>query len=153
MASRRMALIDAAEVALNASSVVVNGVTYTKPVGLTVHRQRKRRLGQDKLPSIVLWLGREPRVYDASEKVQRTTNLFGECRVAHPGQSGDDALDPVLCWAEQALMADITLGGTCEDVSAQETEWDLADESDELARAAIRFEIKHQTKNADPETV
>lgn len=147
MASKRDAIIAAGVTALG----VANVGSTTKPSGLTVHRQRTRPLGQDQLPAIVLWSSSEPREYDATDKVDRTLSLHAECRVKHDGTSGDEALDPLLVWAEKVLMADITLGGRCVDILAQETTWDLEDRDVPIARAAIRFEVKYQTKNNDPE--
>ncbi|MGE0456408.1 MAG: hypothetical protein AB7I13_00330 [Vicinamibacterales bacterium] len=147
MASKRDGIVAAAVTALGVASV---GGT-TKPTGLTVHRQRKRPLSQDQLPAIVLWQSIEPRDYDATDKVDRVLNLHVECRVRHEGTSGDEALDPLLVWAEKVLMADITLGGRCAEILAQETSWDLDDPDAPIARAAIRFEVKYQTKNNDPE--
>lgn len=147
MASKRNAIAVAAVAALGVASV---GST-NKPTDLTTHRQRKRKLGSDQLPALVVWLSRERREYDATGRVSRYLDLFVEARVAHPGTSGDEALDPLLVWAEKALMVDVTISATCTEVKAQETDWDLEDESDTLARAAIRFEVRYPTSDKDPE--
>ncbi len=149
MASKRDAIVAAFVTALE---VTIVGAT-TKPVGLNVHRMRTRRIEVDKLPAAVVYLGEETVDRDATLKSDRTFRVWVESRVKHPGQSGDEALDPLLVWAVKAMLDDFTHGAKLNDLREVRTVWDLDERAESLAAAAIEFEGIYQTLTTDPESV
>jgi hypothetical protein len=152
MPSRRELLLDAIVTALGASPA--GAATTAKPSSLTVHRQRSLPLVRDILPAIVVYVVEEETVAGPPMMrplARRRTTVRLEHRVLVTGSaSPDEALDPLLAWATQQLLADPEWGGLAHDTSETRTEWvAVADEDRQYAAAAQDFVLDHITAAGD----
>ena len=126
------------------------------PVGLTVHRERTRPIEVDSLPAIMLYfdddvpkpLGQQ--TYRAP-LTERQLSLALEARAAGSASvSPDEALDPVLNWALQAIRADETFGGLANGVEEGRTVWASKEGDTLVAAAKLSITIKYRTSRLDP---
>lgn len=123
-----------------------------KPADLAVHRFRSLPLHVDQLPALV--------VYALEQSAQRVGTRQGsvadkelvvgvECRVA--ADEPDVAIDPLLAWAIQSILADPKLGGVAMDVSETKTAWASALTEDQTYGAArVEFAVHYRSRAADP---
>jgi hypothetical protein len=158
MASRRSLVVDAVYNAVNASTATnaLLGATYTKPVGVTVHRSKTVPIEADALPAMVVYRVAEEilsRDGPRGHKVKRGLRVRIECRVGTTadGETLEDALDPQTSWAVQAVMADPTLGGVTDYVQEVSTDWAVADANKVYGAAAVDFLIPYITAAGNPD--
>lgn len=153
--SRRELLLKAAQAAVDVASVDLNGEETTKPAGLVVHRFLTRMPDSGSLPDVTLWYageGIDDRADAATDESQRSVRVRARCRAkAAAGQTGDEALDPILTWVELAMLADYSLGGLAAEGQANGIDAVSAREfADTYAEATIEFEFLLLTKRGDP---
>ena len=126
------------------------------PAGLTVHRERTRPIEADSLPAIMLYadddvpktLGQQ--VY-ASPLTERHLTLALECRAQGTNSvSPDEALDPVLVWAAQTVLANERFGGLASGVEEGRTVWNSREGDVPVASAKLSFTIRYRTSRLDP---
>ena len=158
MASRRSLAVDAIYNAVSAANVTnaLLGATYTKPVGLNVHRSKTVPIEADALPAAVVFRVAEEiisRDGPRGWKVKRGLRVRVECRAATAadGETLEDALDPITSWAVQAVMADPTLGGLTDYVLEAGTEWASADANKVYGAAVVDFVIPFITAAGNPD--
>jgi hypothetical protein len=130
-----------------------------KPGGLRVHRWRKRPLEKDRLPAVCVYLLQEQLPEEKQlpartrTPVRRKCTIVCECRVvgdATANTSPDEALDPIVAWVVQAVLADPTLGNLAHAVTEIGTKWDADELNETFGAAAIHFEIDYLTAAGDP---
>jgi hypothetical protein len=153
--SRRELLLKAMQTALSAASVTLNGETTARPAGLEVHRHLTRDVSQTSLPDITVYYAGETlstALRGATDESERAVRVRLRVRAkAAPGQTGDEAIDPVLAWAEVAVRTDYTFGGV-----AAMTELEMIDAltareyADTYAEVTMQFVVTLQTKWLDP---
>lgn len=160
MASRRTLILDAEFNALSASSAtdLINGQTYTKPVGLTVLRTHPADLKPADLPCVVVRRAEETNQSQAHGYKSRRQFLTAvDCFVgaASAGETVEDALDAITSWVVQAITNVQALqGGTgCLAISTRDvlTKWQEADSDAVYARATIGFASDYITAAGNPD--
>ena len=151
--SRRDTILDAGVTALGAASV--GG--HAKPAGLNVHRHRTIPLAEDQLPAQVLYALAEEvktgpaRGLDDKRLARRYLQFCVESRVNVGGSTPDQALDPLLSWAVQAICATQNLGGIAHDVQELGTTWDQSEDDAVRAAAKTLFLVEFVTSASDPD--
>lgn len=152
--SRRELVLKAVQTALEQASVTVNAVALTKPAGLTVKRHPETPIEHRDLPQIDLWVAREAVTYDITGVSTRVLTVRVRSTVTWSSSaegSGDEALDPLLTWAEVALMADETLGGVASLVVLTAIATPETDQrTEKYAQAAQDFDLTYLTLFGDP---
>jgi hypothetical protein len=148
MPSRRNQLLAAIAAALNGPG---------KPAGVTVHRSRQRPMDADTLPAIVVYAleddAQSQAISPSGPQILSRLGVGMECRAAVTGDVPyDEALDPLLTWAVQAVKADETFGGLADMVDIGRTEWaEPADLDRTYAAARLRIEVQYRYRADDPE--
>jgi hypothetical protein len=126
------------------------------PSGLTVHRERTRPIEIDSLPAVMVYadddvpktLGQQ--VY-AAPLTERHLTLALECRAqGSSGVSPDEALDPVLVFATQTVLANEKFGGLASGVEEGRTVWSSREGDVPVASAKVSFTIRYRTSRLDP---
>lgn len=133
------------------------------PSGLSVHRFRTRPLTKDNLPAQVVYVVEERSVIAGNVSFTTPTAMTGaltgdltehqllvavESRVA--GDPPDVALEPLVVWATQQVLADPTLAGLAISTLEYDTKW-TAQEADQVYGAASQmFVIQYFSLAADP---
>lgn len=155
MADLRESVIAAIKTALEVASVNWHSEVTTKPTGLDVHRHLTRSVDQSDLPDITVYYAGETlssALQGPTDESERAVRVRLRCRAkAAAGETGDEALIPVLGWAEFAVLTDYTLGGV-----AAMTELEMVDAlsareyADTYAEAMLQFVVTLQTKWGDP---
>lgn len=150
--SRRELLLKAVVTSLEVASVTKNTESTTKPADLSVHRHLTRMANQADLPDMTVFFAGEVPEALATDLNTRRALVRVRCRVkAAAGVSGDEALDPLLAWAELAIMEDYTLGGTSAEVGSPDIDPISAREfADTYSEATLQFPILYETKWGDP---
>lgn len=129
---------------------------YSKPTGLTVHRERTRPIETDSLPAILVYFEDDaPRDFDKqqyrSPLVIRDLAVALQCRAqGSQSVSPDQALDPVLVWALKAGLADETFGTLALGAQELKTEWKSREGDVPVAAATLHFSIRYRTSRLDP---
>lgn len=124
-----------------------------KPAGLNVHRARTRPIHQDALPAAVPYLAGEDIDEEASTKdgmVVRSLEIRVEIRVQN--EVPDAALDPLVTWVVQQVLADSSLGGRTLGVYETGTSWAAEELNAPFGAAAVGFLVEYMTAEADPTT-
>lgn len=126
------------------------------PAGLTVHRERTRPIEIDSLPAIMIYADDEkPKpllgiVYKAP-LTERQLAIGVQCRAqGSTGVSPDQALDPVMVWALQKILANEQFGGLANGVEEERTVWSSREGDTPVAAATIHLTIKYRTSRLDP---
>lgn len=150
--SIREVALKAIETALKVTSVTWHSEATTKPTGLNVHRHLTRGADQSDLPDITVYYMGESNDEQATDESTRSVRVGVRCRVkAGAGVTGDEALDPILTWAEIALLNEYTLGGAVADARLEGIDAISAREfADTFAEATMQFEFTVLTKWGDP---
>jgi hypothetical protein len=126
------------------------------PSGLTVHRERTRPIETDSLPAIMVYFDDDVPKPLAGQTyraplTERQLSLALEARAAGSASlSPDEALDPVLVWAAQAIRADETFGGLASGVEEGRTVWASKEGDTLVAAAKWNVTIKYRTSRLDP---
>jgi hypothetical protein len=156
--SRRELLLKAVQAALEVASVNWHSEVTTKPAGLNVHRYLTRSVDAGALPDLtVFYVGEslDAGLQAATDESRRSVRVGVRCRVkAGAGETGDEALDPVLVWAELAALTDYTLGGAAANARLEGVDAITAREyADTYAEATLQFEFTVLTKWGDPRQI
>lgn len=126
------------------------------PAGLTVHRERTRPIEIDSLPAIMIYAEDEqPKPLGAqayrAPLTERQLAIGVECRALGTATvSPDEALDPVVVWATQTILANEAFGGLANGVEEERTVWNSREGDLPIAAAAVHFTIKYRTSRLDP---
>jgi hypothetical protein len=137
----------------------LNGVG--KPAGLTVSRSRTIAFSQSQLPGQAMYHDEEavksspPRSLDNKRLATRAFRFCVETRVNAGSDTPDQALDPYLSWAVQALCSnpqvvvnDVPLA---HDVTEIGTKWE-SEENDAVYSAAKQFFlVEYVTSGSNPD--
>jgi hypothetical protein len=135
---------------------LVAAISSGGPSGLTVHRERTRPIETDSLPAIMVYADDDvpktlaQQVYDAP-LTERQFSLTLECRAAgSSGVSIDAALDPILVFAAQTVLANERFGGLASGVEEGRTVWASKEGDTPVAAAKLSFTIRYRTSRLDP---
>ena len=127
-----------------------------KPAGLNVFRERTRPIEIDSLPSIMVYAEDDPpKPFDGqtyrSPFVVRVLLLRLELRAACAANvAPDTALDPLIVWAIQAIMANEQFGSLANGVEEIRTAWNSREGDTPVAAATIHFTVRYRTSRLDP---
>lgn len=144
---------------LEKASVVIDGVTFTPPSGMTVQRERVGPIRPNHVSMgtlvVIHMAGQKPTVrkhYQATALVrvlQLTIAIAADANDA----LNSDALDPTTNWVIQALQSEPTLGGIAHWISeeGQEDFYTMFDDSaDIVAMRELSIEIHFHTRTDNP---
>lgn len=137
----------------------VMGPGYTaKPSGLNVYRHRTRDYDLSKLPDCsVFYMGEAAELEERSSTgvSERAVRLGVLCRAkATSAQTGDEALIPLLQWAELALLlSDYTVSGAAANGRLERIDpIEAQEQADVVAEALMQFIYTVRTARWDPRT-
>ena len=149
MSSRRDQIIDVLYAVLSGAG---------KPSGLTVARSRTLAFASSQLPAQVLYYVSEevqsspPRSLDNKRLARRTFRFCVETRVNAGSDTPDQAIDPYLSWAVQALcVAPVLTGKLTHDITELGTQWDSEDQDAPYSAAKQFFQVEYVTSGSDPD--
>jgi hypothetical protein len=111
-------------------------------------RMRMEEFQSNELPAGNLILEEENRQIDAGED-DCTLTVSLDCIVSTTVDPVDEALDALLVWAEQSIMADQTLGGLATYIDPKPVKWFMANKGAKQCVAAIGFDVKFRTALTD----
>lgn len=126
------------------------------PAGLTVHRERTRPIETDSLPAILVYFDDDkPDPFDEqkyrSPLVRRTLNVALQCRAQGSNSvSPDAALDPLLNWAVQQIMANEEFDGLALGAQEGPTQWKSREADAPVAAATLSVYVRYRTSRLDP---
>lgn len=150
--SRRDAILDALVVLLGTSTV--NG--HTKPVGLTVSRQRTLPFAASQLPAQAVYVVSEEvqtgpaRGLDNQRLARRKAQVCVESRCIVT-TTPDQDIDPLVSWAVQALCATQQVSAGVHDIQELGTVWEQVENDTTLAGARTVFLVDYVTSASDPD--
>ena len=126
-----------------------------KPAGLTVHRERTRPIEQDSLPAIMLYAeDDQPKAMGSNYRAPQTERQLSiglQCRaIGSASVAADEALDPIIVWANLRVFVDETFGGLANGVEEIRTVWSSREGDQPVAAATIHFTVKYRTSRLDP---
>lgn len=132
------------------AAAITNAAT-AQGLTVTVERSRRRPSEAAELPLITVRPLKEP-----VEKIGTGIRVAGVKRFLHfavvvrvPGL--DAALDPFRTLVINAVMADLTAGGICSEISELEHDWEADDASDaDYSQDVIIFAAEYQTARNTP---
>jgi hypothetical protein len=124
------------------------------PAGLTVTRERLRPIEKESLPAVLLYADDDAPKPLAGQTYQaplteRQLSLVVECRADAGTGPPDVALDPLLVWVTNTLIANEKFGGLASGIDEQRTAWLSREGEIAVAAAAIHFTVKYRTARAD----
>jgi hypothetical protein len=126
------------------------------PSGLTVHRERTRPIEIDSLPAIMVYADDDVPKPLAGQTyraplTERQLSVALECRAqGSTSVSPDEALDPVLVWAAQTVLANEQFGGLANGVEEGRTVWASREGDVPVASAKWSITIRYRTSRLDP---
>jgi hypothetical protein len=126
------------------------------PAGLTVHRERTRPIEIDSLPAIMVYADDDVPKTLADQRyraplTERQMTLAIECRgQGSSGVSPDQALDPMLVFAAQTVLANETFGGLANGVEEGRTVWSSREGDVPVASAKWIITVRYRTSRLDP---
>jgi hypothetical protein len=126
------------------------------PSGLTVHRERTKPIETDSLPAILAYADDDVPKPLAGQNykaplTERQLTVALECRAqGSASTSVDQALDPILVWAAQAIQKDETFGGLANGIEEGRTVWNSREGDVPIAAAKLSITIKYRTSRLDP---
>lgn len=136
-----------------AAAIALTGLATT---GDNVFTNRRRPVGDDKLPCLLVYCGDEPRIEGVTtgnpKRLQRENKLIVK-GVVKSSDTLDDTLDGIAAEVEVAIAANLTLGGLVRmGVWLEAIE---VDETDELEKPAgvvvMTFSADYSTNSNAPE--
>lgn len=137
-------------------AALVAALSSGGPSGLTVHRERTRPIETDSLPAIMVYADDDvpktlaQQIYKAP-LTERQLGISLECRAAgSSGVSVDEALDPILVFAAQTVLANEQFGGLASGVEEGRTAWSSKEGDTQVAAAKLSFTIRYRTSRLDP---
>lgn len=144
--------MQAIEAALGVASVTKNTEETTKPTDLTVLREPTRPINEADAPVAFIFYGGE----DVDDRItdEATRDVLVDVTViakATDTQRADEALDPLMVWAELAVMDDYTISGAAAFVRLRRiARLDLSEHASLFAAATLTFQVTLLTKWGDP---
>lgn len=141
--SRREAIIEAAKAVLEKPG---------KPTNLTMLRHRTREIDASLLPVGVILNGVEviTRQTAAPPTIDRELTFNVEFRAV--GEPADEILDPMIAWAEVALLTDTDFTDLVRSINLNRIIWDQAEGKAAHAAASMEFSAQYRTVYGDPTT-
>lgn len=120
-----------------------------KPDGLLVDKQRSLTLDPSLLPAAVVYLLEETpqKLQSRSIRVRREVVVVVELRVA--GEPTDVALDPLINWVVQQVMADFSCGGLAHEIEEIKSDWAQSVKELGIGAVAVRFKVTYYTQVND----
>jgi hypothetical protein len=125
------------------------------PLNLSIFKERLRPIEKQELPAILIYADDDipktlgAQVYKAP-LTERQLSLVVECRAqASQTMTADEALDPLLVWAEQVIVQNEQFGGLASGVEELRTVWLSHEGEIPVAAAAIHFTVKYRTARGD----
>lgn len=148
-------IADAFEAALNVASVTVANGTITKPLGLTVHRNRLRPTQADAGLTMVVYRLSAPDPLDSDrvDLVDWIQPMAVEVRkqLSDPATTApDDQMDGPYAWALAAIMNDPTFGGLANDTTIGQLQISYEEAGTAIAVWYQAFNVQYQTLRNDP---
>jgi hypothetical protein len=134
---------------------VVTAVTGLTTTGSNVFRSRVFPLETTKLPALCVFTKSEAVAFDTlhiPRSINRVLEIGVEAYVS--GTSNyDDTLDTIAVEVEEALAADVTLGGLSKDLQATAFEADFVGDGEQtVAIGRFTVEVQYRTLENDVET-
>jgi hypothetical protein len=144
-----------ADTAVTYLSAATSANGWTKPTGLTAHRERTRQLEKESLPVIVVYFEDEsPKPIGEHYKApltERDLGLMLDIRALVPsGSSPDDVLDPLTTWAIYQIFSQESFGGMANGAEEIKTMWYTREGDVVIAQATILMRVKYRTSRIDP---
>lgn len=134
---------------------VVTAVTGLSTTGSNVYRTRVYPIASGKLPGLAVYTNAETSTNETvtiPRTKSRTLEMVVECYVSGTANL-DNTLDTIAVEVEEALTADVTLGGLAKDTQLTTTEIELVGEGESVAGLIrLTFEIMYSTLENDVET-
>lgn len=144
-----------ADLAVTYLAAATSSNGWTKPTGLTAHRERTRPLEKESLPAILVYFEDEkPRPIGSDYRApltERDIQLIFDIRALVPsGQSADDVLDPLTVWTLYQIFSHEDFGGIANGVEEMNTAWYAREGDNVIGQATIRMRVKYRTSRIDP---
>lgn len=134
---------------------VITAVTGLTTTGSNVFRSRIYPLEQSKLPGLCVFTRSENVEFDTltiSRSVSRVLDVIIEGYVSATANY-DDTLDQIAVEVEEALAADVTLGGLAKDTQVTAFEADFSGDGEQpVAVGRFTVTVQYRTAENDVET-
>jgi len=134
---------------------VITAVTGLTTTGSNVFRSRIYPLEQTKLPGLCVFTRSETVEFDTltiSRSVSRVLDVIVEGYVSATSNY-DDTLDQIAVEVEEALAADVTLGGLAKDTQVTAFEADFSGDGEQpVAVGRFTVTVQYRTAENDVET-
>jgi hypothetical protein len=134
---------------------VITSVTGLTTTGSNVFRSRIYPLEQTKLPGLCVFTRSETVEFDTltiSRSVSRVLDVIVEGYVSATSNY-DDTLDQIAVEVEEALAADVTLGGLAKDTQVTAFEADFSGDGEQpVAVGRFTVTVQYRTAENDVET-
>ncbi|MFZ9079456.1 MAG: hypothetical protein ACO23H_13045 [Alphaproteobacteria bacterium] len=134
---------------------VITAVTGLTTTGSNVFRSRIYPLEQSKLPGLCVFTRSENVEFDTltiSRSVSRVLDVIIEGYVSATSNY-DDTLDQIAVEVEEALAADVTLGGLAKDTQVTAFEADFSGDGEQpVAVGRFTVTVQYRTAENDVET-
>lgn len=138
----------------NIMTFAVAALSASPPVpSLTVNRMRKLVVKTAQFPLMSVYALHDKQAERVGTGSAPVSERHFRFRVAcySKGDPIDVAVDPMLVWAVQALMADQTFGGLLAELQHEESSWDADYTADELyGGVGVDFIARFAVPAADP---
>jgi hypothetical protein len=134
---------------------LVTAVTGLTTTGANVFRSRIYPLEKTKLPCLCIFTKSETTEFDTltmSRSVSRNLEVMVEAYVKETADY-DNTLDTIAVEVEEALSADVTLGGLCKDMQVVAFEADFSGDGEQpVAVGRFTVAVNYRTAENDVET-
>lgn len=134
---------------------IVTAVTGLTTTGANVFRSRIYPLEKTKLPCLCIFTRSEAVEFDTltiSRSVSRNLEVMVEAYVKDTADY-DNTLDTIAVEVEEALSADVTLGGLCKDLQVTAFEADFSGDGEQpVAVGRFTVAVNYRTAENDVET-
>lgn len=137
-------------------SMLKTNSAYARPNGLRTHRMLQVPIDADELPAIVVY-PMQFTPFGVGEGGHVDTNLNQlvvrlECRAKiSPSQSPDEAIEPLLVYAQKVIKSDESLGGIASICTEGGIQYDFEIAEAGFAAAAYDWTVDFFTDEQDPE--
>lgn len=136
-------------------SAIVTALTGLTTTGSNVFRSRIYPLESGKLPGLCIFTRSETVEFDTltiSRSINRVLDVSVEAYVSTTANY-DNTLDTIAVQVEEALAADVTLGGLSKDVQVTAFEADFAGDGEQpVAVGRFTVTVQYRTAENDVET-
>ena len=134
---------------------IVTAVTGLTTTGSNVFRSRIYPLEQTKLPGLCVFTRSEAVEFDTltiSRSISRVLDVMIEAYVSATANY-DNTLDQIAVEVEEAIAADVTLGGLTKDVQVTAFEADFSGDGEQpVAVGRVTVTVQYRTAENDVET-